>query len=221
MDAITNQPAQAATASPQAARPERMISSDFETFLRMLTAQLENQDPLNPLESTDFAVQLATFSGVEQQVKTNELLTGLESRLGADLSQMAGLVGMEARVAAPVAFAGAPVDLHATPPEGAAQAEMQVRDAAGRIVDRFDIPLTAGPVAWTGVRADGSAFAHGAYSFSVVGYDAAGQEIAAADAEHYATVLEARRGEQGVQLVLDTGGTVPAGAVSALRAGTP
>ena len=41
------------------------ISSDFETFLKMLTAQMENQDPLNPLDSQDFATQLATFSGVE------------------------------------------------------------------------------------------------------------------------------------------------------------
>ena len=38
------------------------LSSDFETFLVMLTAQMENQDPLNPLDSQDFAIQLATFS---------------------------------------------------------------------------------------------------------------------------------------------------------------
>lgn len=38
-------------------------NSDFETFLRMLTTQLQNQDPLKPMESTEFAVQLATFSG--------------------------------------------------------------------------------------------------------------------------------------------------------------
>ena len=44
------------------------LSSDFETFLRMLTTQLQNQDPLNPVDSADFAVQLATFSSVEQQV---------------------------------------------------------------------------------------------------------------------------------------------------------
>lgn len=46
-------------------------SSDFETFLKMLTTQIKNQDPLNPMEGTEFAVQLATFSGVEQQVMTN------------------------------------------------------------------------------------------------------------------------------------------------------
>ena len=59
------------------------ISSDFETFLLMLTTQLENQDPLNPIESQDFAVQLATFSGVEQQVLTNDLLSDLGQGFGS------------------------------------------------------------------------------------------------------------------------------------------
>lgn len=71
-----------------------VINSDFETFLVMLTAQLQNQDPLNPMDSSDYAVQLATFSGVEQQVLTNELLRGLgaEGRID-NLASVAGWVG--------------------------------------------------------------------------------------------------------------------------------
>ena len=53
------------------------LASDFDTFLRMLTTQMQNQDPLNPIDSTDYATQLATFSGVEQQVRTNSLLADL------------------------------------------------------------------------------------------------------------------------------------------------
>lgn len=76
------------------------INSDFETFLIMLTTQMQNQDPLNPIDSSDFAVQLATFSSVEQQVKTNDLLTSLGQQFELmGLSQLAGWVGMEARVA--------------------------------------------------------------------------------------------------------------------------
>jgi len=78
------------------------ISSDFETFLKMLTVQLENQDPLNPVDSADYAVQLATFSGVEQQVQTNDLLKQLATQLGTgSIAQMASWVGMEARTTAP------------------------------------------------------------------------------------------------------------------------
>ena len=72
-----------------------VLSSDFETFLKMLTVQMENQDPLNPVESTEFATQLATFSGVEQQVQTNDLLKSLGAQLGAmNVSQLSGWVGM-------------------------------------------------------------------------------------------------------------------------------
>ena len=47
---------------------EASISSDFETFLKMLTAQIKNQDPLKPMDSSEFATQLATFPSLEQQV---------------------------------------------------------------------------------------------------------------------------------------------------------
>jgi flagellar basal-body rod modification protein FlgD len=85
-------------AAPAAATAKTPISSDFETFLLMLTTQMQNQDPLNPIESADFAVQLATFSGVEQQVKTNDLLQSLAQQMGImGMSQLAGWVGMEAQ----------------------------------------------------------------------------------------------------------------------------
>jgi len=69
MDVNPIQSGAAQTAAPTTTRTE--ISSDFETFLRMLTVQMQNQDPLNPVDSSDYAVQLATFSSVEQQVQTN------------------------------------------------------------------------------------------------------------------------------------------------------
>ena len=67
--------------SNSAANAAGTISSDFETFLRLLTTQMQNQDPLNPMESTEFASQLAQFSAVEQQVRSNELLVGLQAGL--------------------------------------------------------------------------------------------------------------------------------------------
>jgi len=71
---------------------------------------MQNQDPLNPVDSSDYAVQLATFSGVEQQVLTNDLLRGLAAQNGtAGLAQMANWVGMEARAVAPAFFDGAPI----------------------------------------------------------------------------------------------------------------
>ena len=70
------------SASSTGASKGSVLSSDFETFLKMLTTQLENQDPLNPIDSTDYAVQLATFAGVEQQVLTNDLLESMGGNSG-------------------------------------------------------------------------------------------------------------------------------------------
>lgn len=49
-------------------------TSDFHTFLTLLTAQMRNQDPLKPMDSTEFVAQLASFSAVEQQIETNNKL---------------------------------------------------------------------------------------------------------------------------------------------------
>lgn len=54
---------------------------DFNTFLTLLTAQVKNQDPLAPLDSTQFVEQLATFSGLELQAKGNQALSFIASLL--------------------------------------------------------------------------------------------------------------------------------------------
>ncbi|WP_240722871.1 flagellar hook capping FlgD N-terminal domain-containing protein [Poseidonocella sp. HB161398] len=56
-------------------------NSDFDTFIKILTSQIKNQDPANPLDSTELATQLATFSGVEQQVLTNKILQNIFDEL--------------------------------------------------------------------------------------------------------------------------------------------
>lgn len=195
-----------------------LISSDFDTFLQMLTAQVQNQDPLNPLDSTDFATQLATFSGVEQQVQTNELLTGLADDLSAGgLAELAGWVGMQARAPVPAYFDGSPVDLEVAPGQDAARAEMRVYDASGTLRDRFDIPVEGGPVRWSGVAEDGTRFPEGTYQFVVASYDAEGAVISESTPEVYAKVTEVRRGTSGNEIVFASGAVVPSADVSALR----
>ncbi len=64
---------------------------NYNQFLQLLIAQLKNQDPTKPTDSTQFVSQLASFSGVEQQIKTNTRLDSLLSETA--LSQAASLVG--------------------------------------------------------------------------------------------------------------------------------
>src|SRR6056297_1233891 len=108
------------------------LSSDFETFLLMLTTQMQNQDPLNPLESSEFAVQLATFSGVEQQVKTNDLLGSLLGGLATSgVAQMASWIGKDVRTDGPAWFDGSPITLFPNLSDGSTGAALVVKDAAG------------------------------------------------------------------------------------------
>lgn len=93
----TVNPAQSAFAANAAPAPaSTVLNSDFETFLKMLTVQMQNQDPLNPMDSSEYAMQLATFSGLEQQVLTNELLNSL-IYLGSQtgVSGLADWIGLE------------------------------------------------------------------------------------------------------------------------------
>lgn len=195
-----------------------MIGSDFETFLRMLTTQLKNQDPLNPLQATDFAVQLATFSGVEQQVRTNQLLEGILTQ--STLGELAGLVGMRARAPGPLRFDGTGVALTLPPMQGADSARLVVRDALGQVVGTSDVPADGGAHVWRGLGPDGLPLGDGLYSFEVVGL-VAGEIVASRPVEGYAEVVEARRDDGATVLVLDGGREIALGEVTALRgAGT-
>ncbi len=201
---------------PKAAQ-DAVISSDFETFLKMLTVQMENQDPLNPIESTDYAVQLATFSGVEQQVQTNDLLRMLSSQLGAmSMSDLAGWVGMEALSSEPVKFSSSPITLYPEPASGAEKTYMRVLNEAGTEVDRLEIPVSKDPVQWAGVNASGNPFPEGNYQFQLVSVSQ--QRILSEEPiKAYATVTEARSENGETILVLDSGGQVKASEVASLR----
>ena len=61
-----------------------VLSSDFEVFLQMLTAQAKYQDPLEPIDNSEYAAQLAQFSMVEQQVTTNDLMEQMLSAFGTN-----------------------------------------------------------------------------------------------------------------------------------------
>ncbi len=87
----------AATTLSQSSTAKGAASLDYDSFLRMFVAQLQNQDPLNPMEGTEYTAQLAQFSNLEQSIKSNEKLDGLMSQLS--LSQANALIGRTATTA--------------------------------------------------------------------------------------------------------------------------
>ena len=204
----TQQSAQSSAAS---------LSSDLETFLKMLPVKMENQDHLNPIQSSDFAVQLATFSGVEQQVRTNDLLSGLTERLGiGGIGQYAAWVGMEGRAPVAAEFDGTPVTVFPTLPADADQATLIVRDASGGEVQRTALPVPSESFVWNGTDNSGAPVPNGFYSFETAAA-ADGAPISFAPAEVYGRITEARLdGDAGVVVFAD-GTSVAADTVSGLR----
>ncbi|SEL26397.1 flagellar basal-body rod modification protein FlgD [Roseovarius nanhaiticus] len=200
-----------------AEKAKTTLNSDFETFLKMLTAQMKNQDPLNPVESTEFASQLAAFSTVEQQVLTNDLLTGLGTQMGVlGMGQLQGWVGMEARVKMPVAYDGAPVALTLETRPGADLARLVVRDATGGIVHESSVPATGGAYSWHGLGEDGMPLESGTYSISVDSFQ--GDELLGSDpVASQARVVEARLSDGQTMLVMEGGQIVGARDVLGLR----
>lgn len=204
----------------QPASPSSVISSDFETFLLMLTTQMENQDPMNPIDSSDYAVQLATFSSVEQQVQTNDLLKGLSEQMGLmGMAQLAGWVGMEARAPVAAHFDGAPITLSPNPASTAQSTTLVVKDAQGNEVERIDIDVSTDSITWAGVDASGNPRPAGLYSFSLESY-AHDSLIATTPVDVYSQIAEARNEGGQTVLILEGGVQVSASSVSALRAAT-
>lgn len=195
-----------------------LLGGDFETFLRMLTTQLRNQDPLSPMESTDFAVQIATFAGVEQQTLANQKLDALSSQLGTSgIARTAGWIGMEARVGGPIHHAGGARTLAIAPVEGADQAIVRISDANGGAVAFVPAPTTVGTFDWDGIGGGGNAVEPGVYTFTLESY-AKGEMLGTSAVESYARILETRLEPDGTaRLVLDGGIAVAPEDVRALR----
>jgi len=209
------------TTPPATKSAATQTSSDYQMFLKMLTTQMKNQDPLNPMDSSDYAAQLATFSGVEQQVKTNQLLADLGAQLGVSgMGQFASWVGMEARSTAPVAFSGTAVTLYPSPDASADQAFLVAYDSTGKAVSREQIALSNDPVNWTGTGPGGGQLMPGTYSFRLESY-AGGKLLSDSAVEAYGQVAEIRHGAEGTRLVMAGGAEVSPSDVSALRPGTP
>lgn len=187
---------------------------DFQTFLTMLTAQMQNQDPLNPMDASDFAVQLATFSSVEQQTYTNQLLGAMLNRTG--LADLGSWVGMEARLMSGAHFDGTPVDLAPDPALGADSVTLVVRNGAGDVVDSRALAPDAQAYVWDGIGQNGQPLAAGTYTFELVS-SARGEVLDTQPVAAYQPIREARQDGNTTLLVLPGHRYVDSADVTGLR----
>lgn len=217
MDILSAPNSIATATATQSASSNAVISTDFEVFLRMLTAQAEYQDPLEPIDSSQYAAQLAQFSMVEQQVTTNNLMQEMLSALGAnDMASAANWIGMEALVQGPADYDGDPVTIAPNPPITADEVTLIVTNAQGTEVQRLAMPLGAEPYVWDGRKPDGSPLTHGEYTFQIES-KANGEVLVTEPALSYSRVTEARIENGETLLVLNSGYMIVANNVAGLR----
>ncbi|MEP0964475.1 MAG: flagellar hook capping FlgD N-terminal domain-containing protein [Roseobacter sp.] len=221
MEIVNTQAAQV-TSQVTSAQTEtsNALASDFETFLKMLTAQARYQDPLEPIDSSEYAAQLAQFSMVEQQVLSNDLLTELGDQIGSStIGQMASWIGMEARSIAAASYQGDPITILPTVEAGADEAILIAYNADGTEVERRQMAVSSEQIDWDGALADGSSLPNGNYTFKIESR-LLGESIGTTTAETYSRITEARRDGDETIFVLNSGVGVTADSVTALREAT-
>ncbi len=195
-------------------KPSAEISSDFETFLKMLTVQMQNQNPLEPIEASDFAVQLATFSNVEQQVRTNELLSQM-SRFN-ELSEIASLVDKSVLSSAPVFVDSDDVTLIPEDEMNGDLAFMIVRDAYQNEIRRFPVDPSASEYVFSNNTNIENPLPKGHYNFSIEYYNG-DSLLGEPSLRSYAKVKEAIFGSSEIVFVLDGGQRVTRESIIGVR----
>jgi flagellar basal-body rod modification protein FlgD len=157
------------------------IAQNFDAFLLLLTTQLKNQSPLDPLDTNQFTQQLVQFASVEQQLRSNETLNALlTTAKAANASTAASFIGRQVTAdgaTARLSNGSARWVLNAA--RNASQAVITIRDKNGGVVATRTGALTAGAqsFAWDGKTSTGATAPEGDYTVTVAALDASGQGV--------------------------------------------
>ena len=165
-----------------AARAGTSLADDFDTFLTLLTTQLQNQDPLEPLDTNEFTRQLVDFTAVEQSIETNaqlETLVGLSaatitgstvSYIGQEVDALGDTLALEEGGTVPWAYA---MD------QTVESSSIVVTDASGKVVFETTGETSAGrhDFEWDGTDNAGNQLPEGLYTIDVTALDSDGLAV--------------------------------------------
>jgi flagellar basal-body rod modification protein FlgD len=147
------------------------LADDFSQFLTLLTVQLQNQDPLSPMDSTEFTNQLVAFAGVEQQINSNQKLDSLVAlQLNDALSGAQSYVGKTVSyVSSEFDYTGEPMKVKYSMPSEAVTSKINILDETGKVVYSTEGGKTAGAhnFTWDGTLTSGGKAGPGTYEISI------------------------------------------------------
>jgi flagellar basal-body rod modification protein FlgD len=178
---VINPTTTTSTGSVSSALDKTEIASNFTTFLQLLTTQLKNQNPLDPLDTNQFTQQLVQFAQVEQQMKSNDQLSSLVA-----LEKSAQATTALAYVGATVVVDGATAQLtggvanwslNVTKPS---TATITIKDTTGQNVYTGTVAVNPGTqtFTWNGRGNDGRVWPDGSYTLTATAVDANKQSVA-------------------------------------------
>jgi len=164
----------------QASSTASGMSEDYEMFLRILVTQMQNQDPLSPMDATEYVSQLATFSQVEQLTNANAKLDEMSSVLVGGMARLdLGYIGMdvEAKVSEFKAD-GKPIDFRYVT-DGADSVEIVITDREGNVVRTVTGESGAGEqrFTWDSKDDSGSLVDEGSYRIEIKALDKDGKQV--------------------------------------------
>jgi flagellar basal-body rod modification protein FlgD len=170
------------TAAATNALASQQIAGNFQSFLQLLTTQLQNQNPLDPLDTNQFTQQLVEFAGVQQQLNTNNSLATLVSlQQTSQSTQALGFVGKTAVVSgSTAALANSTATWQLSVPT-ASTVNVTIANSTGQTVFTGSYNASAGnnqPFEWNGQGNDGTEWPDGNYTLTATAQDGGGNTVA-------------------------------------------
>ena len=218
MTTTTSTGVTAPTAKTAAASADesKKATVDYESFLKLLTAQLRNQDPLAPMDASQFMTQLAQLSTVEQSMRSNDTLGKVLDTLKSSGMRMdMALLGRKVEVESnQLSLTGGKAEAAYMVDGQPAAVKLDVLNAAGNVVYSTPGALQTGRqvFSWTGKTPSGGTAPDGLYTLRVTAKDKDGKTLNTATVVTD-TVAEVRSVDGATKFVLKNGATVDSGAV--------
>jgi flagellar basal-body rod modification protein FlgD len=168
------------SASSSNALASQQIAGNFQSFLQLLTTQLQNQNPLSPLDTNQFTQQLVEFAGVQEQLNTNDSLATLVSlQQTAQATQALTFVGKTAIVNGNTAtMSNSQATWELTVPSNS-NVNISIANSSGQTVYTATVPENAGsqPFKWNGIGSDGTQWPDGTYTLTASTTDSSGNSV--------------------------------------------
>ena len=167
-------------AAGAAASTSTGLDGDFSTFLTLLTAQIQNQDPTSPMDTTQWTNQLVEYSSVEQQMKSNTYLSTIAGASGNNMSSAVNYIGKSVTADSPTAaLSSGAANWTYNLAGDATKVNLQVTDSNGNVVYSGTGDTASGDhtFSWDGTTASGSKLTSGNYTLAVSAADGSGNTI--------------------------------------------